>query len=253
MILFEKFNLIVIFWIAIAIVMLPILLMVTAPYGRHSKSSWGPAINNKMAWFYMEIPALLVFGWLVMTGNGFTKQVVSIAFLLWMAHYINRTLIFPFRLKTKNKKMPLAIAVMGFFFNLINGFLNGYYLGFIADFDALQWFSDPRFILGAAFFLSGFIINLYSDNQLLRLRQANANNYSIPQGGLFRYISCPNFFGEIIEWAGFAMLTWSLPGLSFFIWTAVNLIPRALDHHKWYKSHFNEYPKERKAIIPWVL
>jgi steroid 5-alpha reductase family enzyme len=116
-----------------------------------------------------------------------------------------------------------------------------------------SWFSDFRFISGLTLFIVGFIVNIYSDNLLLRLRQKNGTQYSIPQGGLFRYISCPNFLGEIIEWAGFALLTWSLPGLSFFIWTAVNLIPRALDHHKWYKSHFDEYPEKRKAILPWLI
>jgi 3-oxo-5-alpha-steroid 4-dehydrogenase 1 len=49
-------------------------------------------------------------------------------------------------------------------------------------------------------------------------------------------------------------MAWNLPALSFAVWTAVNLIPRALDHHKWYKSYFKEeYPKQRKAVIPFLL
>jgi len=32
-----------------------------------------------------------------------------------------------------------------------------------------------------------------------------------------------------------------------------NLVPRAIDHHKWYKKEFADYPKERKAVIPFIL
>jgi len=102
-------------------------------------------------------------------------------------------------------------------------------------------------------FVGGFIINQISDKTLLSLREFNSTGYSIPYGGLFKYVSCPNFLGELIQWGGFALMTWCLPSLSFFIWTFVNLIPRAIDHHKWYKSTFPDYPKERKAIIPFLI
>jgi len=44
---------------------------------------------------------------------------------LWLLHYINRTLIFPLRLHTKGKQMPLAIGAHGSRFNMVNGFING--------------------------------------------------------------------------------------------------------------------------------
>jgi hypothetical protein len=77
--------------------------------------------------------------------------------------------------------------------------------------------------------------------------------YKIPFGNLFRYISCPNHFGEIIEWAGYALLCWNLPASAFFIWTSANLIPRAIAHHHWYREHFSDYPMNRKAVIPFIL
>ena len=110
-----------------------------------------------------------------------------------------------------------------------------------------------RLFAGFAVFVAGFALNQYHDRILIGLRKPGSGEYSIPYGGLFRYVSCPNFFGEIIEWAGFAVMVWSLPGLAFFVWTFVNLVPRALEHHKWYKSHFKDYPAERKAVIPFVL
>jgi steroid 5-alpha reductase family enzyme len=103
------------------------------------------------------------------------------------------------------------------------------------------------------FFVIGVIINVQSDNILLNLRKPGETGYKIPEGGLFKYVSCPNHFGEIVEWFGFALMVGSLSAWSFFIWAIVNLVPRALDHHKWYKHKFAEYPQERKAVIPGVL
>lgn len=74
----------------------------------------------------------------------------------------------------------------------------------------------------------------------------------IPSGGLYRFVSCPNYLGEIIEWSGWALATWSLGGLSFAVWTAANLLPRAISHHKWYRSRFPDYPPKRLAILPFI-
>jgi steroid 5-alpha reductase family enzyme len=96
-------------------------------------------------------------------------------------------------------------------------------------------------------------LNWQSDNILIHLRKPGETGYVIPQGGLFKFISCPNHFSEIIEWTGFAIMTWSLPAFAFAVWTIVNLMPRAVHHHKWYKGTFPEYPPKRKALIPFVL
>lgn len=253
MVLKDTFQIIVLVWIGIAVLLFPVLLNITAPYGRHSKKSWGPMISNRLGWFFMELPALVIFGFLIIRGGGIKNQVVFIAFLLWTIHYVNRTLIFPLRIKTRNKKMPLAIVGMALFFNLVNGSINGYGLGYMTPDYPEYWISSPRFIIGILLFITGFYINIYSDNYLIELRRKNTVEYAIPQGGLFRFISCPNFMGEIMEWGGFALLTWCLPTLSFFVWTAVNLIPRALDHHKWYKNYFPDYPKNRKAVVPFLI
>jgi steroid 5-alpha reductase family enzyme len=102
-------------------------------------------------------------------------------------------------------------------------------------------------------FIAGFSVNQAADSKLISLRAGGAKGYFIPGGKLFKNVSCPNFLGEIIEWTGYAIMTWSLPGVSFAVWTAANLIPRALHHHKWYHDTFADYPAERKAIIPGVL
>jgi hypothetical protein len=201
----------------------------------------------------MELPAFAVFGTFIILGRSNINQVIWIFFGFWIIHYFHRVFIFPFMIRTKGKKMPLIIVLFAIFFNCINGFINGYWFGFLSPPYPVSWLYDPRFIIGVIFFISGFILNKISDQTLLKLRSIKDTGYLIPRGGLFNYISCPNFFGEIIEWTGFAIMTWCLPGFSFAFWTAVNLIPRALDHHKWYKQTFPDYPPNRKAVIPFLL
>jgi steroid 5-alpha reductase family enzyme len=87
---------------------------------------------------------------------------------------------------------------------------------------------------------------------LRNLRAPGDLTYHIPNRGLYRWISCPNYFGEILEWLGWAIATWSLPGLAFAIWTIANLAPRAHAHHAWYHTRFPAYPSQRKALIPYI-
>ena len=57
---------------------------------------------------------------------------------------------------------------------------------------------------------------------------------------------------KILEWTGFAIAAWSLPGLAFAVFTFANLAPRAFANHKWYKEKFPDYPEERKALLPFI-
>lgn len=249
----ERYYLLVRLWIALAVLLFPLLLRITAPYGRHSSRNWGPMIPNRLGWVLMELPSLIVFVAFFITGPNPLNAPLIVFLLLYTIHYANRSIIFPFRTRTSRKLMPLVIALFAIFFNLVNGFLNGYYFGTVSTGYPPDWFYDIRFILGGLLFLTGMVINIRSDNTLLSLRKNSSGGYSIPAGGMFRYVSCPNFFGEILEWAGFAIMTWSPAALAFAVWTLANLVPRALDHHRWYRNRFVDYPDNRKALIPFIL
>ncbi len=240
-------------WIALAIIVFPMLLKIIVPYGRHSSNSWGPQINNRVGWILMEMPVVIVFSWFFFTGNAPKTIPVYIFYGLFMLHYANRVLVFPFKMKSKSQQMPWVIILMAIFFNFANGFFNGYWFGTLSTGYSNSWLYDPRFIVGLVMFFVGMYINVSSDNKLFALRKGGKSGYYIPYGGLFKYISSPNLFGEIIEWTGWAIMSWCLPSLSFALWTMANLIPRAVNHHGWYHHRFVDYPKERKAIIPKVL
>ena len=239
-------------WIILAILIFFLLLKVTAPYGRHANKNWGPMITNKWAWMIMELPVLIVLGIFIIPVVDSLAAVSLLMIGLFSFHYLNRIFIFPFRIRTKGKKMPLIIMLSAIFFNIVNGFSFGFFFLKFADYSN-AWFTDTRFIAGSVLFIAGLYINWRADTILIHLRKPGEADYKIPTGWLFENISCPNLFGELLEWLGFAILCWNLPALTFFIWTAANLIPRGMAHHKWYKERFKEYPDERKAVIPFVL
>ncbi|MBA7590372.1 hypothetical protein ES708_32488 [subsurface metagenome] len=189
----ELFSIVVLAWIGIAILLFPILLMITAPYGRHSTTHWGPMINNNLGWFIMESPALFVLLFFVLKDGDFKNLIVCTASFVWVAHYFHRVVIFPLRIKTRGKKMPVMIVVFALFFNLINGFINGYWLIYMAPEFTFTWPVNLRLILGLVIFITGFVINQYHDQLLISLRKTSKNGYKIPYGGLFKYVSCPNF------------------------------------------------------------
>ena len=234
-------------WIIIALIIFPINLIYKAPYGKHSTKKWGKTIDNKTGWILMEFPALItcpLIYYIVVEEIS-----LSIGFIfIWITHYFNRTIIYPLKIKTKGKKIPIAIVASAFFFNVINGILNGYFIATI-PFESISF---TCILIGFIIFIIGLYINISSDNTLIKLR-TNQKGYVIPKGGLFNYVSCPNFFGEIIEWLGFAIMTLNLGSISFLIWTICNLIPRSKAHHNWYKENFEKYPSKRKAVIPYLL
>lgn len=62
-----------------------------------------------------------------------------------------------------------------------------------------------------------------------------------------------NFFGEIVEWTGFAIASQAPVAFAFAFFTFCNIGPRALEHHRWYQNQFVDYPKNRKALIPFFM
>ncbi|MCL2149607.1 MAG: DUF1295 domain-containing protein [Dehalococcoidia bacterium] len=236
-------------WIIVALAIGVLLFFVNAPYGRYLRTGWGPTFGARQGWLVMESAAAL---WLVLFFVlGSAHGPVSWIFLLmWEVHYVHRAFIYPFTLPRTARQMPLSVVTMGLAFNSVNAYLNGRHLfTFSAEYTS-TWLHDPRFILGLFLFATGYIINRWADHTLRRLRRTTDTTYAVPHGGLYRWVSCPNYLGEIIIWIGWAIATWSLPGLAFAIWTIANLAPRARANHDWYRSHFPNYPRSRRALLP---
>jgi 3-oxo-5-alpha-steroid 4-dehydrogenase 1 len=201
----------------------------------------------------MEVVSLAVFAFSVLFFFSEITLPLTIMAALWVGHYGYRTLLFPWRMRRSTKRFPLMVVLFAFLFNGINAWINGWHIAVNSGRYGDGWMLDPRMICGLAVFVLGFLIHRHSDSILLSLRKSGEKEYSIPRSGLFRYVTAANYLGEIVQWCGWALLTWSLPGLAFALFTMANLVPRAIKHHAWYKEHFPDYPKERKVLIPFVF
>ncbi len=250
----EQFHGILVWTIFLtAVVSFASLSVLAAPYGRHySGKGWGPHISNRTSWILLEFPSAIVFLYVYFSGSAAFQTVPLIMLGFWQGHYLNRAFVYPRRLRTAGKKMPLLIMACGFTFNSINAYVNARFISEFGEYGS-ELLADPRFLAGLAIFLTGLVLNVQSDNILLNLRKTGESGYSIPQGGAFRYVSCPNYLGEIMEWAGWALATWSPAGLAYFVYTAANLIPRARSHHQWYRARFPDYPANRKSLFPGLI
>lgn len=239
----------------LAIVVFLALQYVEAGYGMMYTKQWGPSINNRLGWILMESPvfvAMLALWWL---SPRRAETVPLIFFIFFQLHYFQRSFIFPLLIKGKNR-MPLSIISMGVLFNVINAAMQGGWIFYVspADYYTTGWLSSPQFIIGTVIFFGGIAINLNSDNIIRNLRKPGDTRHYIPRGGMFRYVSSANYFGEFMEWVGFAVLTWSAAGAVFAMWTFANLAPRAGKIHKRYSKEFGEeFDKlHLKRIIPFI-
>ncbi len=237
----------------IALVVFISLYFVKAGYGMFRSSSWGMSINNRLAWILMESPVFIVMFVLWFGSERRFMAVPLVLFLLFQLHYFQRSFIFPFLIKG-NSKMPVAIMLMGVIFNILNGYMQGIWLFYLSPFDMyiVDWFTTPQFIIGICIFFLGMIINMNSDHIIRHLRQPGDTKHYLPAKGMYKYVTSANYFGELLEWGGWAILTWSLSGLVFFWWTFANLVPRANAIWHRYKDEFGDEVGNRKRVFPFI-
>ncbi|MBQ2243872.1 MAG: DUF1295 domain-containing protein [Bacteroidales bacterium] len=248
----ESYRIALIVMAIIAVIVYIALQYFKAGYGYLRTANWGPSIPNRPAWILMECPVFIVMVVLMVKYQA-NANIVTIAMAtLFLIHYFQRSFIFPLLIKGKSK-MPIAIILMGATFNVINGILIGLWLFKYSNYTT-DWLKSPQFIIGTLIFIFGMAVNLQSDYIIRHLRKPGDTKHYIPRGGMFKYVSSANYFGEITEWFGFAILTWSLPGALFCIWTFANLAPRAGSLYKKYEEEFGEeFTKlKRKRVIPFI-
>ncbi|KAB5589007.1 3-oxo-5-alpha-steroid 4-dehydrogenase 1 [Ceratobasidium theobromae] len=246
---------------------------------------WGAlSIDGTLAWVIMELPSPLSLLY------AFSQQVPlttlrpvsltphTLLPVLFAGHYLNRAIISPLR-TTSRSKSHIVVLLAAIIFNLLNGSVMGTWLGAGARTGSSNWTNVPtRYWIGLGMFILGLWGNIWHDEVLLNLRKHNPGEkgakprYAIPYGGLYTLVSFPNYLCEWFEWAGFSIAAGSImtllqenlslgcrlgvfltPPVLFTLVEVALMLPRALRGHEWYHEKFGDYPKERKAVIPFVI
>jgi len=129
----------------------------------------------------------------------------------------------------------------------------------------------PGFISGSSAVMSSFSVSSLSVTLSLiftvawyhqleahkifaNLKIKNSNTHSIPEGSLFKYVSCPHYMCEIIMYTCLMGIlgTSHKTGVLVWAWVTINQVIAATMSHQWYLTKFEEYPTGRKAIIPFI-
>lgn len=240
--------------LALAVIVFNALYRVRAGYGLFRSRRWGLSIDNRVAWVCMEAPVLVAVA-VPWVAKGCPVSLPAIMLLgLFALHYVQRSFIFPLLMRGRGT-MPVSIMLMGVTFNAVNGMLigtslfafppAGYALG-------ASYLLRPAVVVGMVLFVVGMGVNLHSDHVIRSLRRPGDTAHYLPCRGLYRYVTSANYFGELLEWTGFALACGTAASWLFVVWTAANLVPRAAAIHRRYREEFGEAVGSRRRIIPYI-
>ena len=253
--LISAFNIFLVVMAIVAVFVFLGLFFVDAGYGKFYNPKWGPSLDNHLGWVLMEAPVFFVMLGLWWFSDRRADMVRLVFLILFEAHYFHRAFIFPRKIHG-HSRMPWAIVIMGALFNTLNALMQGGWIFYVSPADRYpaSWLVSLPFIVGTAIFFIGMYINIQSDSIIRNLRQPGDTAHYLPRDGMFRYVTCANYFGEWLEWTGFAILTWSWAGAVFSLWTFANLAPRAARTYDLYCREFPDQIDTRKVkrILPFI-
>lgn len=251
----HPFNLLLLSMTILAVVVFISLYFVDAGYGRFYNRKWGMPVNNKIGWVVMEAPVFVMMIVLWLTSNRVTDVYEAGFSAVFPDSLFSAVVCF---------SVPIAGQWLHSYFGGSNG--RGFQSAECRDAGRLDF---SRFACGL---LSGFValvtaVYHRNSNFLCGNGHQSAvgqhhpkptkngdNKHYLPKERMFKYVTSANYYGELLEWFGFAVLTWSWTGVVFVVWTFANLAPRAAKIHERYKRDFPEEMKNSNAkrIIPFI-
>lgn len=242
----------VVFCLGLAILNFIVQFIVAIPYGKHDKGDGSLRVPLRLSFAISQIlTGFIVFSVTYFLQRHYNRPINIVLYCLFTIHYINRAVVDTFAARHSQTKVTVWIPLLATLSTMFYHYINAQFIG-EARFCRGYYF-DPRFIVGLIIFLTGFILNRVADAQLIVLRtDYKDRNYQIPMGCSFFLISCPNYLGELIEWFGWIIMTWSLSAIVWFLFVAGTFIPRARHHHIWYQGYFDDYPSRRKRLVPFI-
>jgi len=228
-----------------------------ATYGRYASLStarwYGPTVHPKMAWVFQESWAFMVALMLITVGEPrcLASRPNQILLAMFMGHYAYRSFWYPLRMRG-GARMPIGLCLLASLFCAFNGYLQARAWTALDLVSVATPAEQALFGVGCALWAVGLAVNLHSDSVLRNLRKPGETGYKIPYGGAFELVTGANYFGEILEWCGYALAAQHIVAVAFAVFTFCNTGPRAYHHHLWYREKFDDYPPARRALIPWV-
>ncbi|XP_062185949.1 polyprenol reductase 1-like [Phragmites australis] len=109
--------------------------------------------------------------------------------------------------------------------------------------------------IGAVIFILGSLHQMRCHAILGSLREhKDSDEYVIPCGDWFSRVSCPHYLAELVIYFGMLIASGGsdIPVWFVFLFVITNLSFAAVQTHRWYLQKFEDYPRSRYAIIPFI-
>jgi hypothetical protein len=115
---------------------------------------------------------------------------------------------------------------------------------------------------GYTIYTIGLVGNCYHHRLLARLRRPKAGStmdldkrYVVPLGGGFSLVAAPHYSFELLIWFGIACVAQHVVAFMVVACMTSYLLARGKNTNDFYRSRFDEteWPKTRKAIIPFIF
>ncbi|XP_045503019.1 probable very-long-chain enoyl-CoA reductase art-1 [Colias croceus] len=182
-------------------------------------------------------------------------SVPSIAALCWSVHYAKRLFETLFVHRFSHGTMPLR----NLFKNCCYYWAFTLYIAYHINHPLYTAPCNTCVYVGLAGFticeLGNFSIHILLKN--LRPPGTKVRRIPVPDGNpftqLFNFVSCPNYTYEFGSWLFFTIMTKCAPAGIFAVVGLYQMSVWALGKHRNYKKEFPDYPKGRKAILPFIL
>ncbi|KAJ7350968.1 hypothetical protein OS493_037502 [Desmophyllum pertusum] len=220
----------------------------------YSKFAPDGVINARFGWtMCYGIPATVyIVLWYLSGMPQSTFHLVTL--ITYLGHFVKRVLEALFLHKYSKKISILPATEIAMFYSLgsvvQHYWCNLYTQGPLAD---KLSSNHIAFTVGIMLYITGELINLYHHVILANLRPAGTSSgYVIPQAGLFPYIVCPHYFGELIAWYGMAVAGQHLCVYLAWLSMLCYLSGRSHQTQVWYQKKIENFPKDRRNLFPGI-
>jgi len=182
------------------------------------------------------------------------SELQTITFWLIILHFVKRELETLFVHRFSAATMPLRnIFKNSFHYWILSGVLVAAFI--YAPSSATAKAANPLLLYpGLALYTVGELVNFQCHLTLMGLRSSGGTERGIPQGALFRLVTCPNYLTEIISWVGVYLvsgLSWGL--LIFLVVAAAQMALWAKKKERRYRKEFGDkYKKKRFTMLPGI-
>lgn len=184
-------------------------------------------------------------------------HVVNIAAACFAGHFVKRILETIFVHRFSRPTMPLRNVFKNSIFYGGNAVMIGYFVNHPLYTPAT--FGNAQIYTGLAVFLFCEYGNFVSHCLLRDLRPPGSKVRKIPypnsnpMSQMLQLSSCPNYTYELFSWTGFTIMTQTLTAVVFTLLGFYQMAEWAIDRHRKYRKEFKDYPKSRRAFIPFLL